>query len=231
MWVTVCVFLYFESQSLLFQHHSQINIERSPLQLPRSERVKPLIRRGWGVFVFFLHISACEFLIQLYIHVILHKIRMQVFYFKESPFQIHHWAGIAVFIIQNKRRHPVLFGHPVVISPKCGSYVYYSRTIFGSNKVTCHHAESTITRIYPGNKLFVFQSHKVSTFHFGKHFVLCFAHYRAQQVFGQYQIYRLFGVWILSFYQHIIDVWSYGQCCIRRKCPGRSCPGKEENLP
>ena len=105
--------------------------------------------------------------------------------------------------------------------------MYNSGTIFGSDKVTRNDTESTFTRIYPGNELFILQSYKIRTFAMIYNFIFIFTHYRKQQIFGQYQTDLFFGVGIMSFDEHIVDIGTYSQSCIRRQCPGSGSPGQK----
>ena len=148
------VFLDFKYFVCLLQQNANIDIERG------------IIGSKCGIISIF-HITAGIFAISLHIYVLLNEIRIEVFYQIEFTGHIDHRTAIAVFIEHHQRRNTVGLSYTIVVCTECGRNMHDTGcTFFGCHEITGNNPESSFSRIYPRQQLFILHSGQIVTFIF-----------------------------------------------------------------
>ena len=183
-----------------------------------------------------------------FVHTKTYELFVHVFLYEVLTREIHHRTSIASLVDDEERGDSSVFCHLGVISTKGRCDMHDTRTILGGHIITWNDTESFVffyhhlivlqcARLHPRHQLLVVQAHEVCALASPKDFdrllvaflvLLCCKICRqaclCQNVDG-----FLFGVWILAFDSHIVNLWTNTERSVGWKCPRRGCPCEDVN--
>ena len=228
-----------ECQSLLFQHHADIYVERfsSLCSLFIVFSVYSELR-----VVCVLHPTAFIFLVFFYIDTFLYESLIQFLHQVELTGQVNHRTSLAFLVNHEQRRNTCRTSHVRIVRTKCRCNVYDTRTVFCSDIITRDNTECfsrsffpgtvfcSFHRFHPWDKLLVFHTNQVSTLVLAYHLernqfitrlvvfqcnVFCFfIEMRIEQRFGKYHRHLFSIISIVSLNSYIVNLRAHTKCRI-----------------
>ena len=232
------VLLDLECHTGLLHYHTECNVKR--LGLGCSLLVITAVNGVlWIICV--LHVSTCEFGIELHVNKVLYELLIEFIYRPELSCEINHRTCLALLVHHKERRNTCSLCHKGVICTECRCYMYDTCTILGCNIVTGNYTESigrsidnhvTILdkRFNPWEKLCVVHSNEVGTLILSNNAVrhnlvtglvlpkwkFCTGRIemRCKQCLRKNHCYRLACVAVICLYCNVINLWTHTKCCV-----------------
>ncbi len=142
MRIAVHLFFYPEHPALLLKHNGNVDIQSISILRQVS-------------FVFIFNRTPGKTFVSIYIDPVSYKFFIHIGYRNHVTFLIYKRSHRAVFPSYHQRWTAFLLSYPVVVRSESRSYMNYTGSFFGCDKITCQDFKRPIIRFDPVNELFI----------------------------------------------------------------------------
>jgi len=200
------------------------------LQVHADRDIQRLVLVGQCLVVGVLHVTACKLVPFVDIHIILDKLRVEVFNDEVLTLQVHNRTLLPLLVNQHNRTDTGFLSYKGVVSTEVWRNMYDTSTVIGSHVIARNHFESIAHGLDGGHQLFIFHANEVSAFVAGHDAIgnqlltfLIFGQFTTvgdstlsrqigvQTGLGQHQRYLVGGIGIVRLYSHVVNLRTYAK--------------------
>ena len=134
------------------------------LQIHADGDIQGLVLIGQRVVIGILHITSCELVPLLDIHVVLHEVGIKVLYDEVFTLQVHNRTLSPLLVNQHDRIDSCFLCHKGIVSTEVRSDMHDTGTIVGRDIITGNHLEGVTHRFDGRHQLLILHADEVRTF-------------------------------------------------------------------